>query len=71
MKSSYISYFEGYDAEGRIVCSGNGSVTVEHGAGQCVNPDELKDQHCACILEKAKQNNSLVTRIVIKNLMKL
>ena len=71
MKSSYISYFEGYDAEGCIVYNGNGSVTVEHGAGQCVNPDELKDQHCAYILEKAKQNNSLVTRIVIKNLMKL
>jgi hypothetical protein len=53
MKSSYISYFEGYDAEGRIVYNGNGSVTVEHGAGQCVNPDELKDQHCAYILEKA------------------
>ncbi|EHP1875593.1 TPA: hypothetical protein ACP7U9_003235 [Escherichia coli] len=67
MKSSYISYFEGYDAEGRIVCNGNGSVTVEHGA----DPDELKDQYCAYILEKAKQNNSLVTRIVIKNLMKL
>ncbi len=35
MKSSYISYFEGYDAEGCIVYNGNGSVTVEHGAGQC------------------------------------
>lgn len=70
MKSAYISYFEGYDATGRPIYNGNGTVTVEHGDSECIDPTELKDQHCDYLLKKSKETNSLVTRIVIKNLMK-
>ncbi|HBR3209701.1 TPA: hypothetical protein RR046_004006 [Klebsiella pneumoniae] len=71
MKSSYISYFEGYDAEGYLIYSGNGAATVEHGDGECIDPSELKDQHCDFLLKKARETNNLISRIVIKNLMKL
>ncbi|HBQ1652529.1 hypothetical protein [Klebsiella pneumoniae] len=71
MKSAYISYFEGYDAVGHLIYNGNGAVTVEHGDSECIDPSELKDQHCDHLLKKSKETNSLVTRIVIKNLMKL
>lgn len=71
MKSAYISYFEGYDAEGRLIYNGNGTATVEHGDGECIDPSELKDQHCDFLLKKARETNNLVSRIVIKNLMKL
>ncbi|MGR7280842.1 hypothetical protein ACU61T_20520 [Klebsiella aerogenes] len=71
MKSAYISYFEGYDVVGNLVYNGNGAVTVEHGNGECLDPSELQDQHCDYLLKKAKEVNSHVTRIVIKNLMKL
>lgn len=71
MKSAYISYFEGYDAAGYLIYNGNGAATVEHGSGECIDPSELKDQHCDYLLKKAKETNSLVTRIVIKNMMKL
>lgn len=71
MKSAYISYFEVYDAAGRPIYSGNGAATVEHGDGECIDPSELKDQYCEYLLQKAKETNNLVSRIVIKNLMKL
>lgn len=71
MKSAYISYFEGYDAVGNLVFNGNGAATVEHGNGECIDPSELKDQHCDYLLKKVKEIDSSVARIVIKNLMKL
>ncbi|HBM2951887.1 TPA: hypothetical protein LVL69_002393 [Klebsiella oxytoca] len=71
MKSSYISYFEGYDAAGYLIYNGNGAATVEHGSGECIDPVEFKDQHCDFLLKKAKETNSPVTRIVIINIMKL
>ncbi len=71
MKSAYISYFEGYDAKGNLIYNGNGAATVDHGDGECINPSELKDQHCTFLLKKTRETNNLVSRIVIKNLMKL
>ena len=71
MKSAYISYFEGYDAAGNVIYNGNGAATIEHGSGECIDPAELKDQHCDFLLKRAKEDNSLVTRIVIISLMKL
>lgn len=50
MKSSYINYFEGYDAAEYLIYNGNGAATVEHGSGECIDPVELKDQHCDFLL---------------------
>lgn len=71
MKSSYVSYVEGYDTTGQLIYNGNGAITVEHNPGECIDPTDITDKHCAYFLEKAQESNSLITRIVIKNLMKL
>ncbi|HEC0400352.1 TPA: hypothetical protein R1R37_001108 [Klebsiella aerogenes] len=68
MKSSYISYFEGYDAEGHLIYNGNGAATVEHGDGECIDPSELKDQHCAFLLKKLKKPTILFPGLLLKTL---
>lgn len=70
MKSSYISYYVGYDAAGQAIYEGNGSIIVGHHPDESVDPEVIADE-IAYLLEKVQESNSLVTRIVIKNLMKL
>lgn len=60
MKSAYISYFEGYDAKGNLIYNGNGAATVEHGDGECIDPSELKDQHCTFLLKKKPEKPTIL-----------
>lgn len=69
MKSSYITYFEGYNKDGNVIFNGNGAACVEHGG--FIDPNELLNSHITANLELAKKHNPLVVRIVIKSLTKL
>jgi len=69
MKSSYLSYYEGYNKEGHTVFNGNGCVTVEHEG--CIDPGLFLQSHVNAMLEQAKGVNPSVCRIVIKSLTKL
>ncbi|HFJ4333487.1 TPA: hypothetical protein ACG1T0_000229 [Enterobacter hormaechei] len=71
MKASYISYFEGYDAIGRMIFNGNGSCTVEYDEQKGIDPQELQLAHCECLLKVAQAKNANVVRVTINNLMKL
>ncbi|HID3426732.1 TPA: hypothetical protein ACXE0P_001403 [Klebsiella pneumoniae] len=68
MKSAYISYFEGYDAKGNLIYNGNGAATVDHGDGECIDPSELKDQHCTFLLKKPEKPTILFPGLLSKTL---
>ncbi|EMC8108070.1 hypothetical protein ACEZEZ_09425 [Kluyvera ascorbata] len=71
MKASYISYFEGYDINGRVIFAGNGSCTVEYDEAGGIDPDGLLNNHCAHLLKVAQAKNTSVARVHIKNMMRL
>lgn len=71
MKASYISYFEGYDAIGRIIFNGNGSCSIEYDEEEGIDPGGLQVEHCECLLKVARAKNPSVVRVTINNMMKL
>lgn len=71
MKASYISYFEGYDANGRVVFNGNGSCVVEYDEAEGIDSGDLLGSHCNHLLGVAQEKNSCVVRVVINNMMRL
>lgn len=71
MKSYFISYFEGYDANGRLVFNGNGSSSIEYDDAVGINPTELLDGCCEHLLKVAQDRNPDVVRVAILNLMKV
>ncbi len=71
MKASYISYFEGYDALGRMIFNGNGSCSIEYNEEEGIDPEVLKVAHCECLLKAAQAKNPSIVRVTINNMMKL
>lgn len=71
MKASYISYFEGYDAKGYLIFAGNGACTVDYDEAEGIDPAGLLDSHCAHLLGVAQAKNTDVTKVCIKNMVRL
>ncbi|WP_393948400.1 hypothetical protein [Kluyvera intermedia] len=71
MKTGYISYFEGYDVDGRMIFNGNGSCSVDYDAVEGIDPHELHISHCEHLLKVAQAKNANVVRVAINNMMKL
>ncbi|EJT5104033.1 hypothetical protein IGG11_001495 [Escherichia coli] len=71
MKVSYISYFEGYDAQGSCIFAGNGACSVECGEAGEIDPANLLDNHCSHLLGVAQEKNADVVRVYIKNMIRL
>lgn len=71
MRASYISYFEGYDANGRLVYSGNAPCLVTYDEVEGVNPEKLLDDYCPYLLGAAQKVCADVVGVCIKNMIKL
>lgn len=71
MKASYISYFEGYDAIGRMIFNGNGSCSIEYDEEEGIDHEGLRVAHCEFLLKSAQAKNPSVVRVTINNMMKL
>lgn len=71
MKASYISYFEGYDAQGYVVFAGNGSCMVEYDESGGIDPGNLLKSHRDHLLGVAQAKNNSVVSVYIKSMMRL
>lgn len=67
MNQGYFTYYEAYDAEGRVVANGNGSFEVDGVIATARNVLE----HAEWLLEDVKENSPAVVRVVIKQLTRL
>ncbi|MDE9443879.1 hypothetical protein KKJ13_20400 [Xenorhabdus bovienii] len=67
MKHSYYTYYEGYNNRGEVIFNGNGYFTTEP---ESPTSNEFYE-HIDYLLKISREQNPLITRIVIKNLAKL
>lgn len=55
MKASYISYFEGYNANGQLVYSGNAPCTVTYDEAEGISPEKLLNDYPLHLLALAQK----------------
>ncbi|HBR2766580.1 hypothetical protein [Raoultella terrigena] len=67
MQHNYFTYYEGINADGTVIFSGNGSFTTEPGRANGQNVIEHGDY----LLKTSREKNPHIVRIVIKHITKL
>lgn len=71
MKASYISYFEGYNANGQLVYSGNAPCTVTYDEAEGISPEKLLNDYPLHLLALAQKRCDDVVGVCIINMIKL